>query len=646
MEAFRIGITVALTNHVSSILGMIARDFAKTDAQADKLNKTMKTMSLLGASGALLGGAGILGLKAIGATVEPAKELVHQLELMKIAGMSQADIAKSTAAAWKTTGTLMTTTAAENVKAIGELRSVLGNTDEAINFLPKMQQLGAVMESLKGEKVEGLAYTTMQAVEQMGGTINTKTGQIDPEKASRFIDLMTQASIATHGIVDPHAWQEFAKKASGVVKNMDPSALILGMAPIIQEMGAAGAGTALTSISTQVHGGVMPQRQVEDWEKFGLIDKSKVSATKTGVRLGEGAIKNEAGFVANPLAWVENTLIPALEKKGLKPEQISDEIQRLFSRQTSVREASIMATQLVRIHKDVEMAQNAMGTTQAADDLIKNDPNLASRAAEAQWNNLKTVLGLEVIPLLLPALRWLAGALHSLTDWARDHPMMTKALVLTATALSALAVVLGAVAIAAAAIAGIAALGIPAITAGVVAAVAAIAVAAGVFWDDITNLGKRIKDWLGITGLQDKMPHSADPNNPLESLDLPGVGGTDQTADPARILGNAFNPLKDKDRMHLGHRGEPGYDRFGLPITPRPTQIAAAPPPNILAPNFNVTPPPPAGNQTTQISTTINLDGRQIANVVSDHQAKAGTGPAPGVTYGDPMATPQLLPAY
>jgi hypothetical protein len=45
--------------------------------------------------------------------------------------------------------------------------------------------------------------------------------------------------------------------------------------------------------------------------------------------------------------------------------------------------------------------------------------------------------------------------------------------------------------------------------------------------------------------------------------------------------------------------------------------------------------PPPSGEQTIQVATTINVDGRKLAEVVTKHQARDGAGPAEGAPYHD-----------
>src|ERR1700727_2299344 len=103
-EAYKVATTLALTNQVSGVLGLISRDFMKTKAEAAALQLELKKIKLIGMSGAILGGAGFMGLMAIRGAIKPASEYAHQLELAKAAGMSQLEIAQATASAWKTTG--------------------------------------------------------------------------------------------------------------------------------------------------------------------------------------------------------------------------------------------------------------------------------------------------------------------------------------------------------------------------------------------------------------------------------------------------------------------------------------------------------------------------------------------------------------
>ena len=73
-DVYKVGITIALTNKVSSALSLIRGDLAKTDAAALRLKSTLKEIKLLGIGGAIIGGAGFMGLKALEKGYDAAKK--------------------------------------------------------------------------------------------------------------------------------------------------------------------------------------------------------------------------------------------------------------------------------------------------------------------------------------------------------------------------------------------------------------------------------------------------------------------------------------------------------------------------------------------------------------------------------------------
>ena len=54
-EAYKVATTLALTNQVSGVLGLISRDFIKTGKEAAALQLELKKIKLLGMSGASSG---------------------------------------------------------------------------------------------------------------------------------------------------------------------------------------------------------------------------------------------------------------------------------------------------------------------------------------------------------------------------------------------------------------------------------------------------------------------------------------------------------------------------------------------------------------------------------------------------------------
>src|SRR4051794_1019011 len=89
-DAYKVGITIALTGSISKGLSLIRGDLMKTDAAAKKLQATLKEIKALGITGAILGGAGFAGLHALGKTIDAAKEYQQALAQFKSLNLGNA----------------------------------------------------------------------------------------------------------------------------------------------------------------------------------------------------------------------------------------------------------------------------------------------------------------------------------------------------------------------------------------------------------------------------------------------------------------------------------------------------------------------------------------------------------------------------
>ncbi len=450
-EAYKVGVTLALQNQVSGVLGFIARDFIKTDREAKKLQTSLKEIKLLGMSGALLGGAGFMGLMAIKGAVKPATEYVHQLQLAKIAHI---DTAAAAQAAWKTTSDVITTTAAANVAAIRELRMVFGDTgsaaEEAIRALPTVQRLQAVLQDVRGGNQKDEAYTVAKALEMKGDVQN-------PARFTTAADLMTKAMVASGGKVGATDFLSAFKYGRSATIGWDDRFTYSILPTLIQEMkssggsgGSGGPGNALMSAYAAVVGGTIAQKSLKVWQNIGLLDPSKIVWDKVGSAKGvaPGGIIGSATFQQDPYEWTQKYLVPALAKAGYDTEAKQRQVlQYLFSNRTAGFVMSQMALQGWKFDRDQKLIAQAAGLS-AYDQLIKHDPDMAYKALGAQWENLKTAFGLTVVPVLVSFVRSLSTALNSLATFAEHHPTLTKGLMLTFGALSAMATIGGSLMIA------------------------------------------------------------------------------------------------------------------------------------------------------------------------------------------------------
>jgi len=442
-EAYSVAVKIQLINQATAGLATLTAQFRGAERDAAALQGRLTEIRRLGglalASGAV-GAAGFAGLGIFHKIVKPAEEFTHQLALMNAAGMRQKEIAESIAAAWQTSQKVITSTASDNLKTIREMRQVFGNTGDAIRYLPQMQMLQAVLEStLHGQGGIGakdVAYTAARALELRGVSMN-------PKDFLEQADLIARAAIASGGKVTPRD-QLLAQKYSGQYGASFSNRFRWGIMPtLVQELGGASTGTALTSLMQALTGGRMtPQaaRLLSHLTLHGapLLDMGKYQAFRSGMPgvTALGALQGTEHGVADPDLWIQNYLMAALKEGGITdPAKQAAVLGQAFSNRTAARAAYLLGTQGARLDKDAGLIGQAKGIG-GYYSLIKSDPDMAWKALGAAWENLKTSIGVNVVPIIIPALNKLAADLNDFGAWARRHPDLTKDLVIGFGALS------------------------------------------------------------------------------------------------------------------------------------------------------------------------------------------------------------------
>ena len=594
----------------------------------------------------LMGGmmAGYIGDSLADALKDPIQQAAGlqnaRMALQRQLG-SSADYATLTSAAAAVTKAFPSSTLTANLKAAGDLYSVIGSAPEAAAMLNPVAQYTIASNAINPGKVPD-AYVALRSAEMLGYTTDPRTGKMSPQRAQSFLDILEAAQISTQGRVNEQSFLGFAQQAGLAGKNLSPQGL-RSMVPVINEVGGQRAGTALSSISNQLLGGVMPQRVVADWEKLHLINMKDVTATRTGVRVGAGAIANSAQFAQNPVAWVEQTLIPAMQKAGFSRQQELTEIMRLFSRTTSQREVGIMSTQLLQIHKDYAQQLNALPTAQTVQQLYSGNLDQNVLNLQGAWNTLMAQLGTTILPTLVPIMQSLTKAIQGLTDDVVAHPTLAKDLLLTGGALAALAISasgvllpLGALRLALMGLGGVGGGGTGSLAAGGATAfgteagatlAARLALAAPGIG---LAIGAAFAAYFVGKAVDQLIGGSAPPNvgkvrGGYHPADTPAPGSATGT-----FLGNLWHEATTGS----GGRVNPatGLPPAGPIITiPAPAAAPAATQATSSGPHgassrgdhHALTAAVAAGVQQGMAGATVNMDGRKVGSIVTAHQTKA-----------------------
>lgn len=458
-EVYKVGVALAMTSNAPQVLKALSSGLLGVNAQVKQLTGGFDKLKLaIGGAFAIFAGREMLG--AFDKIVKAGDELVHQQNLMRMAGVSNLEIARATAQAYETSARVQTTSVAENLKHLRELRYAFGDLGKAQSALMSVEKSSTILRALNpaaGDQVWELA----KALESRGETR-------DVNAFAKVLDEMTKVSIASGGKVTPQMYFQNLKYGRSAALGWD-DAFIGGAFPrLMQELGSGGggsAGNALMSAFRAVGSGQTTKTAAQEFAKLGLGVMTAIpgsasaqldhvpgfsTRSKNGfdhfrhhsgrldhTRGGAVRLGNVVGsdlFISNPYEWVQQVLVPALLRNNFNtPQAMQLEISRMFSNRTAADAMTKFALQgrallgaNSQFEKDIRLQRGSMNLESAYNQLIQHDWETNLQAFSKQFDSLLQTLGSAVVPTATGYLRQVTDALTGLTKFSAAHPGLMK----------------------------------------------------------------------------------------------------------------------------------------------------------------------------------------------------------------------------
>nr|WP_199065123.1 hypothetical protein [Chromobacterium sp. ASV5] len=642
LEAYAVAVRLSLTNQLSHGLAIVARELGQLENKTLSLQDKFNALKLVGAGWALKhAGDGMMGF--LSKSMHVSKEYTHQVAQLGIMGMKQAEVAEVISTAWKTSRDVITTSAADNIEAFRELRGAFGagHEHEALMMLPIAQRASAIISSLTGKMTSSkeVGYDIAKAAEL------STSGGMTQEKMAKRAEQFMQASIAFGGKVTMADFHNAIKMTRGSAMRYGDEFIAHYLPTLIQEMktghgGGQQAGTLLRNFDRTVIQQVIPLNRLQNWEEAGLINPGHVVWNKhhTGLkRITPGGVAGQDVAAENPYEWWqkygEKAVQNLMQKKGLTDLQA---ISALATNQMTAdlfKKFHFQHQQFERDKKLIEQVTAAGGSKEKYEKLLKTDPLLAQKAMEAQWSNIQAEIGYTILPKLLPLAVKFSNWLNDISVWMERNPGKLQVMVygLGGLALSidligrammlagiikllgmgaTLTKIAAAAGVAEAAIgtsAGVGLLGaIAGIAVPVAAAVAALGLLAG-----------------AIYAFRDITPEEADANR-KDGKDS-GAHLTPEARE--RIRRGELKNFEEK----IGKKPSPPPAWMNKPPATAAHKAQELAKVDLTAPRVTIPVPPSRQQQTVQVHTQINLDGRKVGEAVTQHQVREAAKPLTGM---------------
>lgn len=608
MDVYRVGVSLVLNNGLSNGLNTIIMQLGRANAMVNQLNSNLGRMRLAAAGAAgILGGTLIFeGMKKL---VEHGKEVNNQLERMKQAGMSFAEIQAATAQAQKTSSNVMTTTYSENLKHLLELRFAFGSTNKAMEHLDEVSKANTVLNAMKG----GGKDQVWEFVKSLEG----KNITADSKEFSSYLNTMTQVVQASGGRVDPKTFFGTFKYGRTATQFWDQSFIGGALPRLMQEMGssgggggAGGPGNALMTAYSKIVQGQMSKTSAAEFQKLGLGTAHEIKGSASATVEG---IPGQNLFARNPYEWVQQILAPALKSKGITDEvEIGKSIQRMMGVRTAA-DALVKMYMQGRAHegansqfeKDIGLQKGAVGLDQGFKLLMEGHYDTVLRAFNAQWTRLLETMSGPAMAVSIPLIRRMADALEVMGRWASQHGQAVKVALQGLAALGAGLFVAGLIAIGVA-IGGV--IGVGGVLIALAAGITALAATTGNLqaWKSaIMTLPTAINTAIdsSIAAIARLGPAISGAVNSAISSAISGIGGFFGGASKG-MPGGAVTPG--------------GGGSMGDSYTPM---------------NYRAKPPGKGGSGMT--TAAVHMDGKKVGHIVMARMGTELRGPIQGSVYPD-----------
>lgn len=614
-----------------------------------------------------------LGAHAVGEVFEAAAGVENQRARLLIGGTTSGTVADAPRVGVEEANAMVArareiamavpgTTIEQNVAMMGELRSVLGDVHEAMDFAQPLAQIGRMVHLLTGRDTEGIGFNLMKVLERQGAimTRDPATGEahVDRGKMDEVLRLISQGIAGTHGRVDDRQLINFMQTGALPAAMLTPQGFLGNVFPMALAMGGHQGGTAMQAMMRAWTGSQITKPAMEASANLGIIDRSKVTVEKGGkVNLGPGAVRGLDEMQGDNVRWVAEFLNPLLKSKGIDPlnpanrGQLVQTLTRMTGNQVHARalaEFSMEAPRMLREREQwMRTPQDMPGT------IMRASPTQAVEGVTSAWNTFLATLGGPELGTAITAMNNLTSGLNAVSKWASDHPEAAGNLTLFAAGLTAVAAT-GAV-IAGASVTFGAFAGVLGILAGAVSVPAFLAGGALVGLTlGIGALGARLAGYSwpelfgALTGGLERFRQAVTGQMPAPP------GGSVADVDAARSeIWSRFKGLFGSgpsegavegtlDRLRRPFRGLWDSPTPAAPggLTPNPGATTPAPfwanPPNsgggVQLNDFR---PAPATGGDVVVQTAVNLDGRTIADVVTRHQGRAVNAPQASTSFAD-----------
>nr|WP_066733805.1 hypothetical protein [Bradyrhizobium sp. CCH5-A9] len=285
-------------------------------------------------------------------------------------------------------------------------RNTMGDTDRGLAILEAMTKGQVTLQSARGvDTASAMMSRLIRGIDNLG---QNASGELGIRNTRDIIDGVIKAVQIEGRELDPGALFDFARRAKIAGPALDTKFIMNAAPAFMQDMTAQGFGAALSSAYQSF---VIGARSVNS--RATLAEQRRL-----GIRQGpgHGTLVDSGEFGRDPYSWVKKNLIPRLEKDGVNLNDdtaVAEAVAKLSNNTNATGLITRMIQQREQIDRLMGLYAGSKGVD-AANEAAGKDPFVAYQGIISSLNNLSAAVGEGVMPIIVPGLNALSGAINAI----------------------------------------------------------------------------------------------------------------------------------------------------------------------------------------------------------------------------------------
>ena len=417
------------TSNAPQVLSLLSKELLGVNAKVRDLTGGFSKLKLA-IGGAMSVFAGEKILSSLARIAVKGDDLLDQQNQMLRLGISARDVTAATANYWANVAKAVpTSTVAEYLKTVKELRAVTGDITTAEKFAPAALKFDSLLSNITGTDMHGQLYKLLRAGELKG--IAT-----DPEKLNALVTQAYSYIAAFGGKLTPAMIQNLAVRGGTAWQNADLGKSFGPMAVLAAEMGTSGSGgsgsspgVVLNQLQQLMLGAhTMSKQQAAAFAQLGILDPSKTVATGFGGgsrQLMPGAMKGSSQYAGDVPGWARNVIWPAIVRAAHGDPALEQALLAKIAPNINAQKAIELFGNpefLKQQEKDIGLSQQVLKQGMAYSSFAKNDPKGVIAGFTDQYNSMLSAIGAPMMQAAMPVMTSITGMFTSIGQFATAHP--------------------------------------------------------------------------------------------------------------------------------------------------------------------------------------------------------------------------------